>query len=242
MLPLADDVPGRRAPILTILIIAAWVAMWIVNLLRPDDGNVVDSSQALDCRWGLVPDHFVHGTTATVDPCAMLNMEHSRWLEVLTAQFLHASWWHIIGNVLFMWVFGASVEARLGRVRFLPFVLACGSLAIIVEALATPSGLNPIIGGSGMVAGVLGAYIVLFPSARVWALLIVIPVRLPAWVLLVVWFGYQLIAALAGFEAGTAYWAHVAGFAIGALLIRPVSTGLPPPPIPRSRAGIPAPA
>jgi membrane associated rhomboid family serine protease len=141
-----------------------------------------------------------------------------------------------------MWVFGASVEARLGRVRFLPFVLACGSLAIIVEALATPSGLNPIIGGSGMVAGVLGAYIVVFPSARVWALLIVIPVRLPAWVLLVVWFGYQLIAALAGFEAGTAYWAHVAGFAIGALLIRPVSTGLPPPPIPRSRAGIPAPA
>ena len=172
MLPLADDVPGRRAPILTILIIAAWVAMWIVNLLRPDDGNIADSSQALDCRWGLVPEHFVHGTTATTDPCALLNMEHSRWLEVLTAQFLHASWWHIIGNVLFMWVFGASVEARLGRVRFLPFVLACGSLALIVEALATPSGLNPIIGGSGMVAGVLGAYIVLFPSARVWALII----------------------------------------------------------------------
>ena len=242
MLPLADDVPGRRAPILTILIIAAWVAMWIVSLLRPDDGNVIDSSQALDCRWGMVPDHFVHGTAATADPCAMLNMEHSRWLEVLTAQFLHASWWHIIGNVLFMWVFGASVEARLGRVRFLPFVLACGSLALIVEALATPSGLNPIIGGSGMVAGALGAYIVLFPSARVWALLVVIPVRLPAWVLLVVWFGYQLIAALGGFEAGTAYWAHVAGFAIGALLIRPASVGLPPPPIPRGRAAIPAPA
>ena len=119
--------------------------------------------------------------------------------------------------------------------RFLPFVLACGALALIVEALANPSGLNPIIGGSGMVAGVLGAYIVLFPSARVWALLIVIPLRLPAWVLLVVWFGYQLIAALGGVEAGTAYWAHVAGFALGALLIRPASSGLPPPPVPRSQ-------
>ena len=239
MLPLADDVPHRRAPILTMLIIGTWVAMWIVTLFRPDDGNLADSRQALDCRWGVVPDHFVHGSSAAAgDPCTLLNMEHSRWLEVGTAQFLHASWWHVIGNVLFMWVFGASVEARLGRVRFLPFVLACGSLALIVEALATPSGLNPIIGGSGMVAGVLGAYIVLFPSARIWALVVIIPLRLPAWVLLVAWFGYQLIAALGGAAVGTAYWAHVAGFALGALLIRPASTGLPPPPIPRGRAGM----
>ncbi len=236
MLPLADDVPGRRAPILTILIITGWVVMWIVQLLRPDNGNITDSGQALDCRWGLVPDHFVHGISATTDPCALLNMEHSRWIEVITAQFLHASWWHIIGNVLFMWVFGASVEARLGRVRFLPFVLACGSLALIVQALTSASSVSPVIGGSGMVAAVLGAYIVLFPTARVWALVVIIPLRLPAWVLLVAWFGYQVVAALGGLEAGTAYWAHVAGFAVGAVLIRPASMGLPPPPVPRSAA------
>ena len=87
-----------------------------------------------------------------------------------------------------------------------------------------------------MVAGVLGAYIVLFPAARVWALVIIIPLRLPAWVLLVAWFGYQVIAALGGAESGTAYWAHVVGFMLGALLIRPASTGLPPPPVPRGVA------
>lgn len=234
MLPLADDIPNRRAPVLTIFIIAVWVAMWIVHLVRPDDGNISDSSQALDCRWGVVPEHLVHGAGSTTDPCALINADHQGWIEVVTAQFLHASWWHILGNVLFIWVFGASVEARLGRVRFLPFALACGSLALVVQALASSASTNPIIGGSGMVAAVLGAYIVLFPSARVWALVIIIPLRLPAWILLVAWFGYQLVAALGGAETGTAYWAHVAGFAAGAVLIRAASLGLPPPPVPRS--------
>ncbi len=232
MLPLADDVPRRRVPLLTLLIIAAWAVVWVVELLRPDDGNISDSVQAMYCRWGVVPEHLVHGTHATADPCAMLNMEHSRWVELVTAQFLHASWWHVIGNVLFMWVFGASVEARLGRVRFLPFVLACGMVAVMAQALWTGSSTQPIVGGSGMVAGALGAYIVLFPGARVWALLVVIPLRLPAWVVLAVWFGYQVVAAVTGIDTGTASLAHVAGFVLGALLIRPASAGLPPPPVP----------
>ena len=120
---LSDDLPRPRVPVLTYALMAAWTVIWLVQSLRPDDGNVTDSSQALACRWGMVPAHVTGGGIAG-DPCVALSYEHSSWVQVLTAQFLHASWWHVIGNVLFMWVFGASVEARLGRVRFLPFVLA----------------------------------------------------------------------------------------------------------------------
>lgn len=230
MLPLADDVPRRRAPVLTALVITVWITVWITQWLRPDDGNLADSRQAIDCRWGMVPDHLIHGSdTGAASLCTRLNEEHDRFLELLTAQFLHASWWHSVGNVLFLWVFGASVESRLGRVRFLPFIIACGTVALVAEAMTGASGDTPVIGGSGIVAGVLGAYIVLFPRARVWALVVIIPLRLPAWVLLVAWFGYQLVFALGTTDGGIAYWAHVAGFAVGALLIRPASAGLPPP-------------
>lgn len=244
---LSDDLPRTRVPVLTYALMAAWAVMWVVQSVRPDDGNVDDSSQALACRWGMVPVHVTGGAGSTTDPCVALSTEHSPWLEVLTAQFLHASWWHLLGNLLFLWVFGPSVEERLGRVRFLPFVLGIGYAAFLVEAVSDASSVQPVIGGSGVVAAVLGAYLVLFPTARL---------RLvsregegggggvPAWILIALWIAYETIAALSGAQPDTAHWVHVAGFAAAALLARPAAAGRrpgappPPPEVPWVRVAI----
>lgn len=228
---LSDDLPRPRVPVLTYALMAAWTVMWVVQSLRPDDGNVIDSSQALACRWGMVPAH-VTGAGIGGDPCVALSYEHSAWLEVLTAQFLHGSWWHLLGNLVFLWVFAPSVEERLGRVRFLPFVLACGYVAFLMEALIDSSSGQPVIGGSGVVAAVLGAYIVLFPHARLRLLHAGdAPAGdrrpgLPAWIPIAAWVTYETIAAVSGAQADTAHWVHVAGFALGALLARPAGAGV----------------
>lgn len=232
---LSDDLPRPRVPVLTYALMATWAVMWVVQSVRPDDGNVDDSSQALACRWGMVPVHVTGGAGGTADPCVALSAEHSPWLEVLTAQFLHASWWHLLGNLLFLWVFGPSVEERLGRVRFLPFVLGVGYAAFLVEAVADASSAQPVIGGSGVVAAVLGAYLVLFPRARL---------RLvsrdgerggvPAWIIIALWIAYETIAALSGAQSDTAHWVHVAGFALAALLARPVAARVRPATAPRA--------
>lgn len=232
---LSDDLPRSRVPVLTYALMAAWAVMWVVQSVRPDDGNVDDSSQALACRWGMVPAHVTGGADGTADACVALSAEHSPWLEVLTAQFLHASWWHLLGNLLFLWVFGPSVEERLGRVRFLPFVLGVGYAAFLVEAVADASSVQPVIGGSGVVAAVLGAYLVLFPGARL---------RLvsregegggiPAWILIALWIAYETIAAVSGAQSDTAHWVHVAGFAIAALLARPAAARVRPAAAPRA--------
>ncbi len=241
---LSDDVPRTRLPVLTYALVAAWTAMWVIQSLRPDDGNVVDSSQALACRWGMVPAHVTGAAAA--DPCVVLAAEHPPWIEVLTAQFLHSSWWHLLGNLVFLLVFAPSVEDRLGRVRFLPFVLGCGALAFVAEALADGSSAQPVIGGSGAVAVVLGAYIVLFPRARLHLVQAGADAPgttrgLPAWVPIAAWVAYETVAALPGAQPGTAHWVHAAGFVLGALLARVAAagtTGPDPPTVPWVRVAI----
>ena len=223
---LSDDLPRARRPVLTYALMATWVVVWVMQSLRPDDGNVEDSGQAVACRWGMVPVHVVGGGAgAGADPCVALSLERSAWLEVLTAQFLHASWWHLAGNLVFLWVFAPAVGERLGRVRFLPFVLACGYVAFLAEAIASSSSASPVVGGSGVVAGVLGAYIVLFPGARLRIIGGEGRGGIPAWIPIVAWVAYETIAALAGGTSGTAHWVHVVGFALGALLARPAAAG-----------------
>lgn len=223
---LSDDLPRPRVPVLTYALMAAWAVVWLVQSLRPDDGNVMDSSQALACRWGMVPAHVTGDAAAAADPCVVLSSEHAWGTQLLTAQFLHASWWHLLGNLVFLWVFGPSVEGRLGRVRFLPFVLGIGALAFLAEALASASSAQPVIGGSGVVAAVLGAYLVLFPRAR---LRLVAGDRagagIPAWVPIAIWIAYETLAAVSGGQSDTAHWVHVAAFALGALLARPAAWG-----------------
>ena len=225
---LSDDQPRMRVPVLTYALMAAWTVMWIVQLTRPDDGNIDDSAQALACRWGMVPAHVTGQEGAVAgDPCVVLSTEHSPWVEVFTAQFLHASWWHLIGNLLFMWVFAPSVEERLGRARFLPFVVGAGYVAFLAEAVFDAGSAQPIIGGSGIVAAVLGAYVVLFPRARLhlaWTGERRGP-GLPAWIPIVLWAAWATVAAITGAQAGTANWVHVVGFALGALLAIPAGAG-----------------
>lgn len=221
---LSDDLPRPRVPVVTYALMAAWAVMWVVQSLRPGDGNVVDSSQALACRWGMVPAHVTGDAVLAGDPCVVLSTEHPWGVQVITAQFLHASWWHLLGNLLFLWVFGPSVEERLGRARFLPAVLGIGCLAFLAEALASGSSAQPVIGGSGMVAAVLGAYLALFPRAR---LRVVAGARagggIPAWVPIAIWIAYETLAALSGAQPDSAHWVHMAAFALGALLARPAT-------------------
>ncbi|HZD74872.1 MAG TPA: rhomboid family intramembrane serine protease, partial [Actinomycetota bacterium] len=146
-------------------------------------------------------------------------------LSVLYAMFLHGSWLHILGNMLFLWVFGNNVEDRLGRLRYLFFYLLCGYVATYGFAFSDPNSSTTLVGASGAIAGVLGAYLVLFPRTRVTSLvpfLLFLPARLPAWVVLGSWFVLQYFYA-AGASVGTgasvAYLAHVVGFIAGIVLI-----------------------
>jgi membrane associated rhomboid family serine protease len=151
--------------------------------------------------------------------------DKSPFVSVLTAMFLHGGWLHLLGNMLFLWVFGNNVEDRLRRLPFLGFYLLCGYAATYGFALFERGSSEPLVGASGAIAGVLGAYLVLFPRARVLSLLtffFFLPVRLPAWVVLGSWFLLQYLyfrgSGLAE-GSGVAYGAHVIGFLVGALLI-----------------------
>jgi membrane associated rhomboid family serine protease len=233
VLPLKDDNPTRRLPVLTIALIVVNTVVYVTQWVRPEDGNVEDSEQAFACRWGLIPDALFHGRdTGLQDLCTQLNTDQDRFLTVFTSQFLHGSWLHLAGNMLFLWVFGNNIEDRLGRVRFLPFYLVCGAIAGVVQSVIDTGSDVPLIGASGAIAGVLGAYIVLYPHARVWTLVMFIPLRIPAWMVLGLWFVFQFLYAGGQAEGGggVAWVAHLGGFVAGMLLIKPFLVGRPEPP------------
>jgi membrane associated rhomboid family serine protease len=240
VIPLKDDNPTRRPPILTIGLIVACTLVFLYQQSKPDDLSF-HGQQAFICEYGLVAEHTVNGgDPRTLDGCLLLNQEHDRALGPITSQFLHAGWLHLIFNMLFLWVFGNNIEDRLGRVRFLPFYLLCGALAGLAEALADPGGTVPLIGASGAIAGVLGAYLVLYPRVRVWTIVMpffFLPFRVPAWLWLVIFFALQFLFLGDSASSGggsVAYVAHIGGFVAGAALIKPFLLGReePRPPAP----------
>ena len=160
-------------------------------------------------------------------------------LSVLYSLFLHGGWLHLLGNMLFLWVFGNNVEDRMGRLRFLLFYVVCGYAASYGFALLNDDSAEPLIGASGAIAGVLGAYLVLYPKARVWVLvpfLVFLPLRLPAWLVLGFWFVLQAVYSNGDgvSDAGTvAYAAHIVGFLAGMAIAWPLRAGTPQPPEPR---------
>ncbi len=250
VLPVHDANPTRRTPVVTYLLIAVNV---VAFLLSPVATHVLGGSQAAaQCRqvaffdkYAAEPDEVLTnrqqptGATGAVgrDPqTGQVGCVEQRpapfskvpALSVLTAMFLHGGWLHLLGNMLFLFVFGNNVEDRLGRLRYLAFYLGCGYVATYGFSLFDPSSTSPLIGASGAIAGVLGAYLVLFPRAKVWSLLtffFFLPVRLPAWLVLGSWFLLQYVyfrgAGLAD-GSGVAYGAHVVGFVVGALLVIPL--------------------
>ena len=217
MLPLFDNVPVRRFPAVTYLLIAANFAVFLWELQSR----------------GTRVDHYAFYPCAVSGPCTGLARDHIAWFAgVLTSMFLHASWVHILGNMLFLWIFGNNVEDVMGRLRFLVFYLASGFAAALTQAYVTlhwsgtAAASIPNVGASGAIAGVLGAYLILLPHARVLTLLFgFIPWRLSAGFFLVAWFVFQLwqgdfSLTHPGQSGGVAFAAHVGGFLFGAVTLR----------------------
>lgn len=241
MLPLHDDNPTHRLAILTYILIALNVAIFAWQSTKPDplefrSQSEFDASQtALVCQFGVVPDRLTSGSDATpADACIEANTKESRWITLITHQFIHGGWAHLLGNMLFLFIFGNNVEDRLRRIKFLPFYLACGVAAAVGQIIADPNSQSLLIGASGAISGVLGAYLVMFPKARVLALVTIIPLRLPAWIVLGAYFAFQFfyVSRESGTEGGggVAYWAHIVGFAAGVALALAIGRGKRPPP------------
>jgi len=148
--------------------------------------------------------------------------------HIFTSMFLHGSWMHLIGNMWFLWVFGDNIEDSMGRVRFVIFYLLCGTAAALAQVSLNPASGIPMVGASGAISGVMGAYLILYPRVRVFCLLIlgffITSIALPAWTMLLYWAAIQLVSGLVGLAAqdvgGVAFAAHVGGFMAGVVLIK----------------------
>ena len=216
MIPLRVDILRTRVAIINILLILANVAAFLHELtLSPKMGH------ALVYTFGLIPAHE-----------QLLFAKHGIGLgqaivPMFTSMFLHGGWMHLLGNMLFLWVFGGAVEEALGPFQYLIFYLICGVGSALVHTMFNLGSKVPTVGASGAISGVMGAFIVLFPTARVTTLippLIFFTVRIPAFLMLGYWFSrYNFSAALAAAgnvrPGGVAWWAHVGGFILGALLV-----------------------
>jgi membrane associated rhomboid family serine protease len=204
MIPLRDVIPSRTTPFITVTIILVNAIAWLFEIGLPRDAL----SLFLQI-YGVVPANL-------------------RAQTLITSMFLHGSWSHVLGNMWFLWIFGDNVEDRFGHARFVVFYLLCGIVAALAHVAVDPSSTVPTIGASGAIAGVMGAYFVMYPRSRVLTLvpLIIIwdIIELPAIVMLGLWFALQLfnsstIGATAGARGGVAFAAHVAGFVIGAISV-----------------------
>ncbi len=217
MIPIHDDNPTQRIPAITITLILANVAIFAFEVTR----SATALNAMLDA-YAFVPARFFEAPTQPL-----------QLMTLVTAAFLHGGWLHLGGNMLYLWIFGNNIEDRLGAVRFIAFYLGCGAIASIVQGWLAPASTIPLIGASGAIAGVLGAYMVLYPRARV---VTVIPIffyielaAIPAVFVIGFWFVMQLISgfgSIAGAAGGgVAWWAHVGGFVAGALIALPIATG-----------------
>lgn len=215
MFPLRDNVPSRSWPLVTVLLIAANFYVFYQELIL-SDAALSRMIHAL----GLVPADFL--TRLAREPFAL-----TTYLPFVTNLFLHGGWMHILGNMWYLWIFGDNIEDRLGKFRFLFFYILCGVLANAAQVIVDPLSPVPTVGASGAISGVLGAYLMLFPTARIATLIPLFPIfpiiQIPALFFLPVWFLLQLQqGALSLFTAGAgiAWWAHIGGFAAGFVLVR----------------------
>jgi membrane associated rhomboid family serine protease len=214
MLPLWDTEKHRRAPVMTVLLIAANIGVFGYQLLLALKGG--NALEAWLYRHAIVPGRLIDGFA-----------QNEQWLTVLSSMFLHGSVAHVLGNCWFLWIFGGNVEDRLGPFKFLLFYLITGVAAAGAQVLTHPSSVVPMIGASGAISGVLGAYFILLPRAWIVALVpwIVPIVPLPAVVFLFVWFALQTVNGVGALMNGTsagggvAWWAHAGGFAAGVAMI-----------------------
>ena len=213
MLPLHDDIPSTLKPVVTIslIILCVVVFLWQISL----DPSLQQSIISL----GVIPSVLFHHKSLSPEMAIV-----SPTITIVTSMFLHGGWLHLAGNMLYLWIFGNNVEDAMGHVRFIVFYLVCGIAAVFAQALPDPQSDIPMIGASGAISGVLGAYLLLYPHARI---LVAIPLgfyihatRLPAVIVLGLWFILQLLSStLSGGNGGIAFGAHIGGFITGLALI-----------------------
>ncbi len=229
MFPYKDENPTELTPVVTLGIIAVNAMVWLLVQGLGADEPLARSV----CQLGLIPGEVLRtvppGTSVPLGPgvhCVLTADAH--WSTVLTSMFMHGGWFHIIGNMWFLWVFGNNIEDSMGHARFVVFYLLCGVAAAAAQMLVAPRSVVPMVGASGAISGVMGAYTLLYPRVRVHTLVtlgfFVTTVTLPAYVMLGYWFVLQLlmgaVGALSPTEGGVAVWAHVGGFLTGLLLVK----------------------
>jgi len=206
MFPLRDTQPSYSKPVVTILIIVLNILVFLFQIsLSEWDRNTFIA------LYGLIPDQF-------------------HWFNVFTSMFLHGGWMHVLGNMWFLWIFGDNIEDILGHGKYIVFYLLCGIVAALSQVAMDPSSRVPMVGASGAIAGVMGAYMVKFPRARietfVFIVIFITRFDVPAWAMLIYWFATQLfsgagaIATTQASQGGTAYLAHVGGFIAGIILVK----------------------
>ncbi|MFQ5789197.1 MAG: rhomboid family intramembrane serine protease [Acidobacteriota bacterium] len=223
MIPIRDNIPSRTYPIVNLTLIGLNVLAFFYELaLGPGFSRLVQ-------ELGVVPAYYFHSGYQDALGHVTLFTWGDRFIPLFTSMFLHGGWFHILGNMLYLYIFGDNVEDRVGHLRYLVFYLLCGLLASFAHIVTNASSTMPSIGASGAVAGVLGAYLMLYPGARV---VVLVPIffllhfmEVPAVLFLGLWFLYQFLSGglSLGMETaqtgGIAWWAHIGGFIAGAVLI-----------------------
>ena len=204
MFPIRDTQPSYSRPYVTMVLIAINLLIFLFEIsLDPW------SRDAFINTYGLVPDHFL-------------------WINVLTSMFLHGGWMHVLGNMWFLWIFGDNIEDILGHGKYLAFYLASGAVAALTQTMLSPDQRVPMVGASGAIAGVMGAYIVKFPHSRILSLVTIVffftTIEVPAWIMLIYWFGIQFVSGVGSIAShssggGVAFFAHVGGFVAGAAVV-----------------------
>lgn len=218
MVPLRDDNPVSITPVVTYGLIGLNIAVFVFQLSLSQEGL-----DGFFDAWALVPAQLTESFQGA------LQAPVYEWITLLSSQFLHGGFFHVGGNLLYLWVFGNNIEDRLGHIKFLIFYLGCGALAGLTQWIFDPSSAVPTIGASGAIAGVMGAYILRFPRARIVTLIPLIifftTVRIPAVFFLGFWFVQQALFSIASLSndvsvgsGGVAYWAHSGGFVFGLIL------------------------
>lgn len=228
MFPLRDENPVVRPPIATISIMVVNILAWIFIQGWGHPEFLLESI----CRYGLIPGellgHIPAGTVVPLGPEAACRIDGNAWPTLFTSMFMHGGWFHIIANMWFLWIFGDNVEDAMGPFRFVCFYLLCGLAAAAAQIVTDPGSAIPMVGASGAIGGVMGAYALLYPRAHIHTLVFlgfyITTIAVPAWLMLGYWFLIQIIGglpALGSSTGGVAFWAHIGGFVAGLILIMP---------------------
>ncbi|SPE32780.1 Rhomboid family protein [Candidatus Sulfopaludibacter sp. SbA6] len=209
MFPLRDTQPSYSRPVVTVLLIVLNILVFLREFSLDDY-----SRNAFIAMYGLTPDRF--------------HVEN-----ILTSMFVHGGWMHVLGNMWFLWIFGDNIEDILGHAKYLAFYLLCGVAAALAQVLIDPFSRVPMVGASGAIAGVMGAYLIKFPRARIltfaFIFFFITTFEMPAWLMLIYWFAIQLFSGVGSIgytqaSSGTAFFAHIGGFIAGMVLIRVMGT------------------